>query len=73
MMLKTQLESDSYCADGRLGLIPIGPHTKRPLAARERMQRGDETDTDSNAYLVIELHFVKVSQVGCISRVLCTP
>lgn len=33
------------------------------------MQRGDETDTVSNAYLVIELHFVKVSQVGCISRI----
>jgi hypothetical protein len=42
---------------------------KRPHAHRERMQRGDETDTDSNAYLVIELQLVKVSQDGHISRI----
>lgn len=41
--------------------------------ARERMRPGDETDTDSNAYLVIELQFVKVSQDGRISRIVHVP
>ncbi|CAB3238928.1 unnamed protein product [Arctia plantaginis] len=37
------------------------------------MQCGDETDTDSNAYLVIEIQFVKVSQDGQISRIVSVP
>lgn len=37
-------------------------HKKWPHADHERIQCGDETDTDSNAYLVIEIQFVKVSQ-----------
>ncbi|KAH9630642.1 hypothetical protein HF086_007066 [Spodoptera exigua] len=41
----------------------------RPHADCERMQCGDETDTDSNAYLVIEIQFVKVSQDGQISHI----
>lgn len=47
-------------------------YTQRPHACRERMQCGDETDTDSNAYLVIELRLVKVSQDGHISRIVRT-
>lgn len=43
--------------------------TLRSRAYCERMQCGDETDTDSNAYLVIELQLVKVSQDGHISRI----
>lgn len=37
------------------------------------MQSGDETDTDSNAYLVIEIQFVKVSQDGQISHIVSVP
>lgn len=56
------------------GTLPRGYiHTIRPPAGRERMQCGDETDTDSNAYLVIELQFVKVSQDGSISRIVHVP
>lgn len=45
-------------------LLKVAGGTKAPHARRERMQCGDETDTDSNVDLVIELHHVKVSQDG---------
>ena len=55
------------------GVIRLSLHKTRPHADCERMQCGDETDTDSNAYLVIEIQFVKVSQDGQISHIVSVP
>ncbi|CAH2071435.1 unnamed protein product, partial [Iphiclides podalirius] len=53
----------------RLGFRPCAPTRRGGHAIPERMQRGDETDTDSNAHLVIE---ARESLPGRYLAVLCS-
>lgn len=64
--IKLQVRGHSPHPNKLPGHTAAEHRTKPPHASRERMQCSDETDTDSNVYLVIELQYVKVSQDGNI-------